>query len=118
MLILENQLNCTIRFAYFTMIFVSSVLAIWYLFLDVNMRLTYQGGAGTLQTKKDVLKYLLDGTVKSVPEGIFDVENESGKDLDSSISYQGVLSHVINSFASQFLSFNVINIIMIQIISR
>ncbi|XP_064999501.1 uncharacterized protein LOC135633674 [Musa acuminata AAA Group] len=51
------------------------------------VELYYQAGTGILLSNKEVLKYLLDGTVKSVPEGFFDEEKDSGKDLDSSVSH-------------------------------
>ncbi|KAG6520260.1 hypothetical protein ZIOFF_017298 [Zingiber officinale] len=61
MLILEMQLNCTIRFA----------------------------SMGTLLSKKEVLKYLLDGTVKSGLDGLFDEDKDLEKELDNRVSFPG-----------------------------
>lgn len=60
--------------------------------MNYSFSLICQAGTGILLSNKEVLKYLLDGTVKSVPEGFFDEEKDSGKDLDSSVSHLSMLS--------------------------
>lgn len=46
---------------------------------------------GTLLSKKEVLKYLLDGTVKSGLDGLFDEDKDLEKELDNRVSFPGLL---------------------------
>ncbi|XP_074557945.1 uncharacterized protein LOC141813853 [Curcuma longa] len=53
------------------------------------VELYYQASMGTLLSKKEVLKYLLDGTVKSGLDGLFDEDKDLEKELDDRVSFPG-----------------------------
>ncbi|WOL03107.1 tetratricopeptide repeat protein [Canna indica] len=53
------------------------------------VELYYQAGTGSPLSKKETLKYLLEGVVMSVPESLFDNEKDSEKDLCNTVSCIG-----------------------------
>lgn len=48
---------------------------------------------GTLLSKKEVLEYLLDGTMKSGLDGLFDEDKDLEKELNNRVSFPGM--HVL-----------------------
>lgn len=61
----------------------------------MNMWLTYQANMGTLLSKKEVLEYLLDGTMKSGLDDLFDEDKDLEKVLNNRVSSPGMLVPVL-----------------------